>query len=198
MLRVKHRRFSALDDYFDDGQNVATFDGGPCTIVFDEGKEYLIVFWHQEDEEIEDRIYPEGTAKIISIIDTNKEIVFDKASATSIFYGDNGEVRYYKSGESITVAHSEIPLNNYSNSNWTLVYETSEWMFVCNKKKYNVMYKHRLFYSISKIYESEKLIGKLFTIDFLLSHRTWTYFFKEMSLLERVFVTLLSFRWKLD
>ena len=178
MLRTKHRLFSARSDYFDNGQYVATYDGGPCSLIFADGKEYSFSLW--TEEWVKDRILPKGTAHIACLIDYNYEIVFDEASADRIHYDNRGGVTYYKEGGVTIVAHSETPLDS-----------KSQWLIVCNRKKYDCIYNEKFFSSLATILENENLIGSIKVKSFTESSR----FVKDMPLSERIFIGLLAIPW---
>ncbi len=181
MLRTKHRLFSARSDYFDNGQYVATYDGGPCSLIFADGKEYSFSLW--TEEWVKDRILPKGTAHIACIIDYNYEIVFDEASADRIDYDNRGGVTYYKEGGVTIVAHSETPID-----------DNSRWWIICNKKVYKILYSKRFFSYEAKLYEDDNLIGSISPTQPFFS-TTRSRFVKEMPLSERVFITLLASPW---
>ena len=181
MLRIKHRVISSRDDYFDDGQYVATYDGGPCTLLFANGKEYEFSLW--SEELIENRIYPEGEANIACIIDFNYETVSDRASADRIDHDGRGEVTYYKEGKTTIVAHAETPIDS-----------NSKWVIVCNKKKYDVIYSTKYWSTLAQISENGKLIGSNSTTGLFFS-QTRSRFIKDIPLSERVFISLLAGPW---
>lgn len=183
MLIIRHNGITACSDFLDNGRFVATYDGGPCSLWFANGKEFSFSLW--SEGEVKDRIFPKGAAKIACVIDCDYQIVPDNESASRIVYG-NGETTYYREGERKIVAHSETPFGN-----------KNKWKILCNGNTYDVIYNKNFLYSLAKIYEKDNLVGSIFTIAFIFG-MTWTRFLKDLYLSERVFITHLSNYWWQD
>jgi len=179
MLKVKHRLLSARSDFFEDEQFVASYDGGPCNLFFDNGKEYSFSLWNPEL--VENLVFPKGSAKIACILDFHFEVVDNEESADMIRWSHSGVETYYKEGELEVVAHSETRLDINSE------------VIVCNKKKYKVIRtKSRLGDSLVQLYENDYYIAsikmKLFSTDSI--------FKNDLPLSDRVFINLLAVdRW---
>ena len=61
MLKVKDKLLLPISDYFEDRQYVASYDGGPCTLIFANGKEFSFSLW--TPEWVEKPVLPKGSAK---------------------------------------------------------------------------------------------------------------------------------------
>jgi hypothetical protein len=178
MLKVKDKLLSPLKEYFEDGQFVASFDGGPGTLIFANGKEFSFSLW--SPEWVEKPVLPKGSAKIACIVDFHHEVVANEASADKIIYSNGSETTYYKEGELEVVAHSETPLDGSSG------------IIVCNKNNYKVIRsKTRLGFSVSEIYDDDHSIAII--KDKLVGAKS--IFKNDLPLSDRVFITHLSFNW---
>ena len=177
MLKIKHRLLSPRSDYFEDGQYVASYDGGPCNLVFANGKTYSFSIW--TPEWVENLVFPKGSANIACIIDYHYKVVSNEASADMICYDSSGEPTYYKEGELEVVAHSETPFDSNSG------------VIVCNKKKYKVIRKSSLNFFSAELYENDHSIASIKSKLF----STESIFKNDLPLSDRVFITILSFNW---
>jgi hypothetical protein len=180
MLKVKHR-LSACSDFFERGIPVASYDGGPCNLTFADGKTYL--FTLQSPGWVKNLVYPVGEAKIASVVDFHYAVVDDEALASEIHTSFSGVTTYYKEGNPEVVAHSETPLDNAPE------------LILCNGKEYKVLRnKGRFGSSVVELYEKDNCVALIKTKLF----RTKSTFKKNLTLPDRVFITLLAFDWGLN
>jgi hypothetical protein len=170
--------FSARIKFFEDRQYVALFDGGPCGLVFTNGKEYSFSTWMPGW--IENPVFPKGSANIACIADYHYQIVSDEALADMTHFAPSGEITYYKAGELEIVAHSETPFNSQS-----------EWVIVCNKKQYKVVHTRKRFGYRAELYQDNQSVASINQTLFWAT----TNFKKTLPLSERVFITLLAGDW---
>lgn len=181
MLKVKDKLLLPISDYFEDRQYVASYDGGPCTLIFANGKEFSVSFW--TPDWVEKPVLPKGSAKIACIVDYHYEVVANEASADKIIYSNGGETTYYKEGELEVVAHSETPLDGSSG------------IIVCNKKNYKVIRsKTRLGFSVAEIYDDDHSIAIIKSNLFGTGKKS--IFKNDLPLSDRVFITHLAEDWR--
>lgn len=110
VLNVKHNIRTACSTYYECGCPVATWDGGPCELWFEDGKKWSFSVW--TPDWLDTPVYPRGEAKIALIMNYNYVAVEDEASAELTFTSFDGETTYYKSQGLELVAHSEKPYDS--------------------------------------------------------------------------------------
>jgi hypothetical protein len=177
-LKVKHR-LSACSDFFERGIPVASYDGGPCDLIFTNGKTYQFSLW--SSDWVKNLVYPKGTAKIACIADAHYAVVGNEASADMFQTSFSGETTYYKEGKLEVVAHSETPVDSRPE------------LIVCKKKEYKVIRnKGRFGSNVVELYEEDLRVALISSRLF----RTKATFTEDLPLLDRVFITLLAFDWE--
>lgn len=172
-LTAKIRSFGSLIIFFENGEYIADFDGGPCVLWFHNGKQYSYDEWSAR-KCVKERVFQEAT-EINCIADYHYTVVPDEHSASMTFYGFNGETVYYKEGELEVVARSE-----------RACFSGLE-VIVCNKRAYRVVRTKKLFAWVAKLYEDDQPIATVTTRLFSLK----AVFNNDLPLKERVFITLL-------
>ena len=178
MLKAKYKLFTPVLEFYDDGEYVASYVGGPPSLNFANGKYYGLSL--STPDWVKCPVIPRGKAKIACIVDYHYEVVDDEASADKICGTEHGEI-YYKGGELEIVAHAETLLNSDSG------------IIVCNKHVYHVI-RHIKNNSlrVANLFENDNLVGSI--TSNLLGIKTK--FKKDLSLSEKVFLTILSGVWK--
>lgn len=166
----------AKSRFFSQGSLVASYDGGPCTIHFVDGKSYDLDLWYLKG--LETRVYAPDTCKLAAIYDHHYEEVSAEEPHDMTIYGFDGKTTHLKSMNTTVPAHSETPIGN-----------SNQRAIVCSDRVYETVFSETFFRRKRKLLHSDTVVGTSTTSKITGSSRVE--FEDNFSLTEQVFLALL-------